>query len=401
MQHPGGVTESTGPLAGIHVVELAGLGPAPFASMLLADLGADVVRVDRVVPGGHQLGTDARADIVNRGKRSIAVDLKHPLGVDVVLGLVANADVLIEGFRAGVAERLGIGPEECHARNPRLVYARMTGWGQDGPLASVAGHDIGYIALTGALWATGRVDEAPVAPLNLLGDYAGGSMFLVMGVLAALLEARSSGVGQVIDAAMVDGTSVLTTMFTAMAAMGGWDLTSRGTNLLDSGAPWYDTYACADGKWVAVGAIEPQFYAELVKLTGFREGQPDAHVQQGPDQWPALKAEWAALWRTRDRDEWAALLGDTDACVQPVLDWTEREQHPHLQARKTLIEVDGINQAAPAPRLSRTPLGIRRPPPLLGEHTREIAAELGLSDADVQDLLASAALRQSGSGAPS
>jgi alpha-methylacyl-CoA racemase len=398
MQHRGGMTEPKGPLAGVRVVELAGLGPGPFAAMLLADLGADVVRVDRAVPGGLQLGTGARADIINRGKRSIAVDLKHPLGVDLVLGLVADADVLIEGFRPGVAERLGLGPEDCSARNPRLVYARMTGWGQDGPLASVAGHDIDYIALTGALWATGRVDEAPVAPLNLLGDYAGGSMFLVMGVLAALLEARSSGVGQVVDAAMVDGAAVLTTMFTAMAGMGAWDLASRGTNALDTGAPWYDTFECADGKWVAVGALEPQFYAELVRLTGFREGRPDAQLQPARDQWPALKAEWAVHWRTRDRDAWAALLGGTDACVQPVLDWAEREQHPHLQARKTLVEVDGITQAAPAPRLSRTPLGIHRPPPLRGEHTREIAAELGLSEEAVKELLASGALSQADSG---
>jgi alpha-methylacyl-CoA racemase len=398
MQHPGEVTESKGPLAGVRVVELAGLGPAPFAAMLLADLGADVVRVDRAVPDGLRLGTGERADVVNRGKRSIAVDLKNPLGTDFVLGLIGNADVLIEGFRPGVAERLGLGPEECSARNPRLVYARMTGWGQDGPLASVAGHDIDYIALSGALWATGRVDEAPVAPLNLLGDYAGGSMFLVMGVLAALLEARSSGQGQVVDAAMVDGAAVLTTMFTAMASMGVWDLTSRGTNVLDTGAPWYDTFACADGKWVAVGAIEPQFYATLVRLTGFRAGQPDAHLQPGSDQWPALKAEWAAHWRTRTRDEWAELLGGSDACVQPVLDWAEREQHPHLQARKTFVEVDGITQAAPAPRLTRTPLGIHRPPPLRGEHTGEIAAELGLSEEAVQELLGSGALTQAKSG---
>ena len=396
MQHPGEVTESNGPLSGVRVVELAGLGPGPFAAMLLADLGADVIRVDRVVPGGLRLGTGERADLVNRGKRSIAVDLKNPLGTDLVLGLVAGADVLIEGFRPGVAERMGLGPDACSARNPRLVYARMTGWGQDGPLASVAGHDIDYIALTGALWATGRADEAPVAALNFLGDYAGGSLFLVMGVLAALLDAQKTGLGQVVDAAMVDGASVLTTMFTAMAAMGVWDLTSRGTNHLDTGAPWYDTFTCADGRWVAVGAIEPQFYAELVRLTGFRDGRPDEDrfVQPAAVHWPALKAEWAAHWLTRTRDEWAALLGDTDACVQPVLDWAEREEHPHLVARGTLVEVDGITQAAPAPRLSRTPLGIRRPPPLRGEHTREIARELGVDDDAVLELLAAGALSQ-------
>ncbi|MCW2501051.1 MAG: L-carnitine dehydratase/bile acid-inducible protein [Frankiales bacterium] len=386
------MTTTSGPLAGTRVVELAGLGPGPFAAMLLADLGADVVRVDRTVPGGLVLGTGPRLDVVNRGKRSLAVDLKDPGARDLVLDLVAGSDVLIEGFRPGVAERLGVGPADCAARNPKLVYARMTGWGQEGPLAPVAGHDIDYLALTGALWATGRADEAPTAPLNLLGDYAGGSMFLVMGVLAALLEAERSGLGQVVDAAMVDGASVLTTMFTALSQMGVWDLGRRGSNPLDSGAPWYDVYPCADDRWVAVGALEPQFYAELVRLTGFREGEPDRFQQVPPEQWPALKAQWAALWRTRPRDEWAALLGGTDACVQPVLDWQEREEHPHLVARQTYVELDGITQPAPAPRLSRTPLGVDRPPPLPGEHTREVARELGLPDEALEKLLASGAL---------
>ncbi len=395
MLHPVGVTASRGPLAGVRVVELAGLGPGPFAAMLLADLGADVIRVDRAVPGGLRLGTGERSDVVNRGKRSIAIDLKDPAGVALALDLVSTADVLIEGFRPGVAERLGLGPEQCAGRNARLVYARMTGWGQDGPLAKVAGHDIDYVALTGALWATGREDQAPLAALNLVGDYAGGSLFLVMGVLAALLEARSSGLGQVVDTAMVDGVSVLTTMFTAMAQMGVWDLGRRAANALDSAAPWYDVYACADGKWVAVGALEPQFYAELVRVSGFREGHDDSRfLQVPPDQWSALKQEWAAHWLTRARDEWTALLGHTDACVQPVLDWAERERHPHLVARQTYVEVDGITQAAPAPRLSRTPLGIRRPPPLRGEHSREVAAELGLSDEAVEALLAGGALTQ-------
>jgi alpha-methylacyl-CoA racemase len=386
------MTTTSGPLAGTRVVELAGLGPGPFAAMLLADLGADVVRVDRTVPGGLVLGNGPRLDVVNRGKRSLAVDLKDPGARDLVLDLVAGSDVLIEGFRPGVAERLGLGPADCAARNPKLVYARMTGWGQEGPLAPVAGHDIDYLALTGALWATGRADEAPTAPLNLLGDYAGGSMFLVMGVLAALLEAERSGLGQVVDAAMVDGASVLTTMFTALSQMGVWDLGRRGSNPLDSGAPWYDVYPCADDRWVAVGALEPQFYAELVRLTGFREGEPDRFQQVPPEQWPALKAQWAALWKTRPRDEWAALLGGTDACVQPVLDWQEREEHPHLVARQTYVELDGITQPAPAPRLSRTPLGVDRPPPLPGEHTREVARELGLPDEALEKLLASGAL---------
>jgi alpha-methylacyl-CoA racemase len=381
------VEQSTGALAGMRVVEFAGLGPGPFAAMLLADLGAEVVRIDRPAAQGA-----SRQDVVNRGKRSLAVDLKDEAGRDLVLRLVDTADVLLEGFRPGVAERLGLGPQECATRNPRLVYGRMTGWGQQGPLAGVAGHDIDYIALSGALWATGRVDERPTPALNLLGDYAGGSMFLVMGVLAALIEVGRSGRGQVVDAAMVDGASVLTTMFTALRSMGVWE-GGRGQNVLDTGAPWYEVYACADGRFVAVGALEPQFYAELVHRTGFRVGEPEqARVRQpGPDRWAVDKALWAQLWATRTREEWIALLGHTDACVQPVLDWDERLEHPHLQARGTFVELDGIVQPAPAPRLSRTPSVVRRRPPVPGEHTREVAAELGL---DVEALLASGAVTQ-------
>ena len=380
----------TGPLSGVRVVELAGIGPGPFAGMLLADLGADVVRVDRPAAPGA-----ARQDVVNRGKRSVAVDLKSTGGRDLVLRLVERADVLIEGFRPGVAERLGLGPQDCAARNRRLVYGRMTGWGQDGPLATVAGHDIGYIALTGALWATGRAEERPVPALNLVGDYAGGSLFLVMGVLAALLEAGRSGQGQVVDAAMVDGASVLTTMFTSMQAMGGWGQ-GRGTNLLDTGAPFYEVYACSDGRWVAVGALEPQFYAELVRLTGFRADEPDEVrlAQPGPAQWMAHKVMWEQLWRTRTRDEWTALLGHTDACVQPVLDWQERLAHPHVVERGTFVELDGVVQPAPAPRLSRTPAAVVRRPPVPGEHTREVAAEAGLDPADVEALLAAGSIAQ-------
>lgn len=387
----------TGPLAGLRVLELAGLGPGPFAAMLLADQGADVVRVDRPVPAGLRLGSGARADVVNRGKRSIAVDLKAPAGRDLVLDLVQRSDVLIEGYRPGVAERLGLGPTSCLVRNPKLVYGRMTGWGQDGPLAPVAGHDIDYIALTGALWATGRSDERPVAALNLVGDYAGGSMFLVMGVLAALFEAQRSGIGQVVDAAMVEGAAVLTTMFTALAGMGAWDLTSRGVNALDSGAPFYDVYACSDGRFVAVGALEPQFYARLVELTGFRDGEPDRLEQPPQTQWADHKRQWEALWASRSRDEWAELLGSTDACVQPVLDWAERLSHPHIAARGTFIEIDGIVQPAPAPRLSRTPGSVQGLPPHPGEHTRAIAAELGLATGQVQALLESGALAEGAS----
>ena len=375
---------SGGPLAGVRVVELAGIGPGPFAAMLLADLGADVVRIDRAGPVSEAA---ARADVVNRGKRSLAVDLKSDAGRDVVLRLVETADVLLEGFRPGVAERLGLGPGDCAVRNRRLVYGRMTGFGQDGPLSRVAGHDIGYIALTGALWGSGRAEERPAPPLNLLGDYAGGSMFLVMGVLAAVLEARTSGQGQVVDAAMVDGTSVLTTMFSALTAMGVWDPTRRGSNLLDTGAPFYEVYECADGRFISVGALEPQFYAELVRRTGFRDGEPDRFAQPGPADWEAHEQEWTALWRTRTRDEWAELLSSTDACVQPVLDWAEARDHPHLRARGTHVELDGIVQPAPAPRLSRTPGGVARRPPVPGEHTAELATELGLSDHDLQALL--------------
>ncbi|MCW2544411.1 MAG: carnitine dehydratase [Frankiales bacterium] len=381
------MTAASGPLAGRRVIELAGLGPGPFAAMLLADLGADVIRVDRVIPGGLRMGEGDRLDVVNRGKRSIALDLKFAAGRDLVLDLAAGADALIEGYRPGVAERLGVGPEECAARNPKLVYGRMTGWGQEGPLAPVAGHDINYIALTGALWATGQQDQRPAFALNLLGDYAGGSMFLVMGVLAAILEAERSGQGQVVDAAMVDGASVLTTMFTALTQMGVWDTSRRGANPLDSGSPWYDTYACADGKWISVGALEPQFYATMVELTGFREGVEGRLLQPPASEWAGLRADWTALWASRSRDEWAALLGGTDACVQPVLDWHEREAHPHLAARGTFVEHGGIRQPAPAPRLSRTPLGIDGLPPLRGEHTLDIAAELGLSADDTAKLL--------------
>lgn len=382
-----------GPLHGVRVIELAGIGPGPFATMLLADLGADVVRVDRPAgPGGERL---ARADVVNRGKRSIAVDLKSPGGRAVVQRLVAGADVLVEGFRPGVTERLGLGPDDCLAANPRLVYARMTGWGQDGPLAAVAGHDIDYIALTGALWASGRADERPVPALNLVGDYGGGSMFLVVGVLAALLERSTSGRGQVVDAAMVDGVAVLTTMFTALRGMGVWRA-QRGVNLFDTGAPFYEVYECADGRYLAVGALEHQFYAELVTRTGFREGCADAvrFAQGGPEQWPAAKDEWVALFRTRTRDEWAALLGQTDACAQPVLEWDEAPEHPHLRARGTFTTVDGVQQPAPAPRFTRTPSTVRHGPPLPGEHTSEVLAEAGLTSDEVAALLAACAVAQ-------
>jgi alpha-methylacyl-CoA racemase len=365
----------SGPLAGVRVVELAGIGPGPFAGMLLADLGADVVRVDRPVadpvPDGYRL------DIVNRGKRSIALDLKAAADLETARRLITRADVLIEGFRPGVMERLGLGPDEWETLNPGLVYGRMTGWGQEGPLAHRAGHDIDYIAVTGALWAIGREDERPTPPLNLLGDYAGGSMFLVVGILAALQERATSGRGQVVDAAMVDGTAVLTTMFSALRAMGVWT-DERASNFLDTGVPHYEVYECADGNWLAVGALEPQFYAELVRLTGFREGQPDEirFRQDGPETVAAAKQEWTALFLTRTRDEWTGLLQDSDACAAPVLSWVEAPAHPHLAARGTFTEAGGIVQPAPAPRFGRSETGIRRPPPYPGEHTDEVVSEL-------------------------
>ncbi|WP_422741493.1 CaiB/BaiF CoA transferase family protein [Micromonospora sp. WMMD754] len=366
-----------GPLTGVRVIELAGIGPGPFAAMMLADLGADVVRVDRV--GGGGFGAFP-GDLLNRNRRSVAVDLKQPAGRELVRGLVAGADALVEGFRPGVTERLGLGPADCLAANPRLVYGRMTGWGQDGPLASTAGHDIDYLALTGALHGVGRAGEPPVPPMNLLGDFGGGGMMLALGMVAALYAVRGGAPGQVVDAAIVDGVSVLATQIHALRGLGLWQ-DRRGVNLLDGGAPFYDTYECADGRYVAVGALEPQFYAELVRLTGFPLDGDDAPDRDDPATWPALRAAWARLFLTRTRDEWAALLDGTDACVAPVLDWAEAPRHPHLAAREVFVAPDGVTQPAPAPRFSGTPTSVRRPPPAPGEHTDEVLAEAGL-DAD-------------------
>jgi alpha-methylacyl-CoA racemase len=363
----------SGALHGLRVIELAGIGPTPLAAMLMADHGADVIRIDRTGPTG--LGGDPGRDLLNRGRRSLGVDLKNPRGAEIVLSLVEKSDVLLEGLRPGVAERLGVGPQECLTRNPRLVYGRMTGWGQEGPLAARAGHDITYLALTGALWATGRVPDRPVPPLNLVADFGGGTMFLLFGVLAALHEAKGSRLGQVVDAAMIDGSAVLTTMAWAMRAQGVWS-DERGANVLDSGAPFYEVYSCADGGFVAVGAIEPQFYATLVKLTGFDDGGID---QYDVARWPQLKQRWADLFATRKRDEWTALLADTDACVQPVLSWSEAPQHPHLAERGTYTQVDGITQPAAAPRLNRTPAGRPGSVTLPGAHTDAVLTELGMT----------------------
>ncbi|MFE8990359.1 CaiB/BaiF CoA transferase family protein [Streptomyces collinus] len=362
-------TPGHGPLSGVRVVELAGIGPGPFAAMLLADLGADVVRVDR--PGGPGLAIDPACDVTNRNKRSVVVDLKAPDGPEQVLGLATRADILVEGYRPGVAERLGVGPRPCHARNPRLVYGRMTGWGQDGPLAQRAGHDIAYIAPTGTLGMIGRPDEPPAVPANLLGDYAGGSLYLVVGVLAALHHARASGTGQVVDAAIVDGTAHLSTMIHGMLAAGGWQ-DRRGANLLDGGCPYYGTYETADGRYMAVGALEPQFYAEFLTLLGVGDR---AAARTDVTRWGELREEVAARFKSRTRDEWTAVFDGTDACVAPVLSLREAPHHPHLAARGTFTDNGGITQPAPAPRFSATPTSVRTVPARPGADTADVARD--------------------------
>jgi alpha-methylacyl-CoA racemase len=365
----------SGPLQGVTVIELAGIGPGPFAGMVLADLGADVVRVDRAERVGRGKPEAARVDILGRGRRSIGVDLKHPEGVATVLELVEQADVLIEGFRPGVAERLGLGPDECLARNPRLVYGRMTGWGQTGPYAQMAGHDINYIALSGALHPIGRRGEAPVPPVNFVGDFGGGGMLLALGVCAAVIEARTSGAGQVVDAAMTDGSALLTAMFHGLTATGAWS-TERGTNLLDTGSHMYDVYECADGEHISLGSLEPQFYAEMCEQLGIPQ---DEMPEYDRERWPEFKERIAAVVRTKTRDEWCEQLEGTDVCFAPVLSLTEAPQHPHNVARGTFIEVGGITQPAPAPRFSRTPGAVRHAACLAGAHTDEILAEHGLA----------------------
>ncbi len=375
----------SGPLSGVRVLELAGIGPAPYACMLLADAGADVLRIDRA--SGHAPDPEAPPswDLLNRGRRSVAVDLKRPEGAELVLDLAAQADALVEGWRPGVAERLGIGPEDCRARNRALVYGRMTGWGQQGPLADRAGHDIDYIAVSGALHAIGRRGERPVPPLNLVGDFGGGGMLLAFGVVAALFEAGRSGEGQVVDAAMVDGSASLMTMTYALSALGVWN-DERGTNLLDTGAHFYEVYETADGRWFAVGAIEPQFYAALLRGLGL-DGAELPH-QNDRSQWPAMKERFAAIFRTKTRDEWEAVFAGTDACAAPVLSPLEAPSHPHLRARGTFVEVAGVVQPGPAPRFSRTPGAVRCPPPVPG---RDAEAGLGAWGIDPQRV---GALRQ-------
>ena len=377
-----------GPLSGIRVVELAGIGPSPFAAMLLADLGADVIRIDRPGEPSLPLPLPPEADLLRRGRPSVALDLKHPDGLATALDLVARADVLVEGYRPGVAERLGLGPDVCLARNPALVYGRMTGWGQDGPLAQAAGHDIGYVAITGALHAIGRAGGPPQVPVNLVGDFGGGALYLVVGVLAALLEARVSGRGQVVDAAIVDGTAHISSLVVGLVAAGLWS-DHRGTNMLDTGAPFYDVYETSDGGWLAVGPLEPAFYAELLRLLDLTAGAPD---RLDPRQWPALRTLLAATFRTRTRDEWTAVFEGTDACVEPVLSYSEAPRHPHLAARGTYVEHHGVVQPAPAPRFSRTPASLTTPPATPGADTRAALATWGIADVDA--LIASGAAIQ-------
>jgi alpha-methylacyl-CoA racemase len=379
-----------GPLQGARVVELVGIGPGPFAAMVLADLGADVISVDRAGSAGG--GDKTRpTNTLGRGRRSIAVDLKHPEGVEVVLRLVDGADALLEGFRPGVTERLGVGPEVCLQRNPKLVYGRMTGWGQDGPYAQAAGHDINYASLSGALSLIGRKGEAPVPPVNFLADFGGGGMVLALGTVAAMWEAGRSGAGQVVDAAMVDGAALISTMVYGLQAMGAWG--ERGTNLLDTGSWFYDTYECADGRYLSLGSLEPQFYAEMLRLTGLADDAdgrgplPDQHDRAS---WPAMHERMAALVRTKTRDEWCAILEHTDACFAPVLSIEEAPAHPHNRHRGTFVEIGGIVQPGPAPRFGRTVPDVPVPAPAPGANTDEVLGELGLSADET------AALRQSG-----
>ncbi len=362
-----------GPLEGLRVVEMAGLGPCPHAAMILADLGADVVRVDRPV-GGFALG-DPERDLLRRGRRSVTADLKSADGLELVLSLAERADVLVEGLRPGVTERLGLGPEDCWRRNPGLVYGRVTGWGQDGPLAPRAGHDLNYLGLTGVLSAIGRAGESPVPPLNLVADFGGGSMLLVVGVLAALHERSRSGRGQVVDAAMVDGVAVLSQMLWSFRSQGTW-WDERGTNILDGGAPFYDTYVCADGRYVAVGAIEPQFWTAMLAGLGLDEQALPGQLEM--DRWPVLRAALAGAIVRRTRDEWTAVFEGVDACLTPVIELAEAADEPHLAARGTYVVVDGVPQAAPAPRFSRTPTVLPGRPRPVGTDLDAVRADWGL-----------------------
>lgn len=391
MTQPAVKRSFTGPLRGLKVVEIGSIGPGPFCAMLLADLGADVIRVDRAA-GAALVGPNAdfRTELLHRGRRSVAVDLKHPDGAEVVLALVERADVLLEGFRPGVVERLGIGPDVCAQRNPALVYGRMTGYGQGGPLAQEVGHDINYVALSGALSMIGRRDQPPTPPLSLIGDFGGGGMTLAFGVLAALWERQRSGRGQVVDAAMTEGAALLATPFFGYAQTGAWHR-ERGTNLVDSGAPYYDVYETADGKWLSVGAIEPHFYADLVELLGLPAELP---AQNDRSRWPEMKEAFAAAVRTRTRDEWIDAVQGRTPCIAPVLEFDEAPAHPHHRARGAFVEVGGLVQPAPAPRFDRTPATVDGEPPLPGEHTREALTDWDIATERISGWLAAGALAE-------
>ena len=372
-----------GPLTGLKVIEFAGIGPGPFCGMLLSDLGADVVRIDR-----KGQGRAAPSDITSRGRRSVALDLKTPAAVEACLKLMDAADAVIEGFRPGVMERLGLGPEVALKRNPKLVFGRMTGWGQTGPYAMAAGHDMNYIAITGALHAIGAGDK-PVPPLNLVGDFGGGALYLAFGLLAGVIQARESGAGQVIDCAMTDGAASLMAMFYGFKAAGTWK-EQRRSNLLDGGAHFYDTYQCSDGKWVSIGSMEPQFYALLLEKTGIND--PQFLKQQDRSAWPELREKLAHVIAQKTREEWTAIMGGTDVCFAPVLDLDEAPRHPHNAARQTFVDLDGVIQPAPAPRFSATPGRIQGPPPAIGAHDRQALGDWGFSEDEIGALQAAGAL---------
>lgn len=382
-----------GPLNGYRIIEIAGIGPGPFAAMLLSDLGAEVIRVERAQSVRGPAPDSPHYDILLRGRRNIAIDLKQPEGVEALLALVESADAIIEGFRPGVMERLGVGPDACLARNPRVVFGRMTGWGQNGMYGQAAGHDINYIALAGALAHFGRVDGMPTPPLNMVGDFGGGGMFLALGVVAALLEAQKSGKGQVVDTAMVDGTAVLMTMFWAMKNVGMFDENAPGTNLLDTGAHFYDVYRCKDGRFISLGSIEPQFYAELMRLTGLSD-DPEFAKQMDRKQWPHLKARLTDVFLQKTQAEWCALMEATDVCFAPVLTMSEAAQHRHNVERATFVDHHGVMQPAPAPRFSRTSSELTLPPAHAGQHSREVLERCGFDAARIAALLESGAVKQ-------
>ena len=380
-----------GPLSGYRIIEIAGIGPGPFAAMMLADMGAEVIRVDRAQSVRGPAPEAPFFDLLQRGRKNIAIDLKNPQGVETLLQLIEKADAVIEGFRPGVMERLGIGPDVCLARNPKLVFGRMTGWGQEGMYGQAAGHDINYISLAGALAHFARPGETPLPPLNMVGDFGGGGMFLAYGVVCALLEAQKSGKGQVVDTAMVDGAAVLMTMFWAFKSIGMHDENNPGTNLLDTGAHFYDAYRCKDDKFISIGSIEPQFYAELLRLTGL-DADPEFASHMDRTKWSSLKPKVTAVFATKTQAEWCAIMEATDVCFAPVLTMSEAAQHPHNKERNTFVESHGVMQPAPAPRFSRTKTSLDQPPAHPGQHTSEVLTAWGIGD--VESLIASGAIKQ-------